>query len=190
MLNGTLIPGFVVVIKEEVERLLKAGFIYPIPLIEWVSNIVPVNKKHGTIRVCIDFRDLNWACPKYNFPTAYIDQIIDNCARSVIFSFMDGFFGYNQIEILLLDQHKTTFIFPLGSFTYHKIPFSLKNIGVTFQRAMSYAFHDIKNVVEPYLDDLPAHSKQRDIHVDHLRAMFLWCHHFNICLNPHNVFFL
>ena len=53
---------------------------------EWVSNIVPVNKKQGTIRVCIDFRDLNKACPKDNFPTPHIDQIMDNCAGSVIFS--------------------------------------------------------------------------------------------------------
>ena len=62
---------------------------------EWVSNIVPVAKKHGIIRVCIDFRDLNKACPKDNFPTPHIDQIIDNYARNAIFSFMDGFFGYN-----------------------------------------------------------------------------------------------
>ena len=68
-----------------------------------MSNLVPVNKKQGTIRVCIDFRDLNWDCPKDNFPTPYIDQIIDNCAESVIFSFMDGFSGYNQIEILPVD---------------------------------------------------------------------------------------
>ena len=84
-----------VAIKEEVEKLLKAGFIYPIPLTKWVSIIVPVNKKQGTIRFCIDFRDLNWACPKDNFSTPYIDQIIDNCVESIIFSFMDGFFGYN-----------------------------------------------------------------------------------------------
>ena len=70
------------------------------PLTEWVSNIVPMNKNQGTIRVCIDFRDLNRACPKENYPTPYIDQIIDNCADNVIFSFMDGFSGYNQIEIL------------------------------------------------------------------------------------------
>ena len=79
---------------------------------EWVSNIVPINKNQGTIRVCIDFRDLNKSCPKDNFPTLHIDQIIDNCAGSVIFSFMDGFFGYNHIEILPFDQHKTAFIFP------------------------------------------------------------------------------
>ena len=107
---------------------------------EWASNVVPVNKKQGTIRVYIDFRDLNKACPKDNFSTPHIDQIIDNCARSVIFSFMDGFFGYNQIEILPSDQHKTTFIFPWGTFTYKKLPFGLKNVGATFQRAMSYVF--------------------------------------------------
>ena len=77
---------------------------------EWVSNVVPLNKKQGTIRVCIKFRDLNKACPKDNFPTPHIDQIIDNFAGSVIFSFMDGFSGYNQIEILPSDQHKMAFI--------------------------------------------------------------------------------
>jgi hypothetical protein len=60
-------------IKIEVEKLLKAGFIYPIHLTQWVSNPVPVNKKQGTIRVCTDFRDLNKACPKDNFSTPFID---------------------------------------------------------------------------------------------------------------------
>ena len=84
-------------IKSEVEKLLKAGFIYLVSLTEWVSNIVPVTKKQGTIKVCINFHDLNKACPKDNFPTSHIYQIIDNSAGSVIFSFMDGFSGYNQI---------------------------------------------------------------------------------------------
>ena len=82
-------------IKAEIEKLLKVGFIYPVPLTEWVSNVILVNKKQATIRVCIDLRDLNKACPKDNFPTPHIDYIIDNCAESVIFSFMDGFLGYN-----------------------------------------------------------------------------------------------
>ena len=60
-------------IKAEVEKLLKAGFIYPIPLTEWVSNLVPVTKKEGAIRVCTNFRDLNLACPKNNYPTPFID---------------------------------------------------------------------------------------------------------------------
>jgi hypothetical protein len=88
-------PKKTAVIKEEVEKLLKFGFIYPVPLTECVSNIILVTKKQGTIRVCVDYQDLNKACPKDNSPTPIIDQIIDNCARSVIFSFMDGFSGYN-----------------------------------------------------------------------------------------------
>ena len=66
-------PQKAATIKDKIEKLLKAGFIYPIPLTEWVSNVVPVNKNQGTIRVCIDFRDLNKACPKDNFPTLHID---------------------------------------------------------------------------------------------------------------------
>jgi hypothetical protein len=69
-------------IKAEVEKLLNLGFIYPVPLTEWVSNLVPMNKKQGTIRVCMEFHDLNKACPKDNFPTPFIDQILDECAKS------------------------------------------------------------------------------------------------------------
>jgi hypothetical protein len=81
----------------------------------------------------MDFQDLNKACPKDNFPTPFIDQILDECAGSKFFSFMDGFLGYNQIQIKPKDQHKTTFIFPWGTFAYQKMSFGLKNIRETFQ---------------------------------------------------------
>lgn len=84
-------------IKAKIEKLLNVGFIYPVPLTEWVSNPVAVNKKDGKICVYTNFRDLNKACPKDNYPTSFIDQILDDCSRDEIFSFMDGFFGYNQI---------------------------------------------------------------------------------------------
>ena len=64
--------------KVEVEKLLRVGFIYLVLLTEWVSNIVPVTKKRGTIRVCVDYRDLNKVCPKDNYPTPFIDQIIND----------------------------------------------------------------------------------------------------------------
>lgn len=117
-----------IVIKVEVEKILKGSFIYPIPLTEWVSIIVPITRKQGTIRVCVDYRDLNKACPKDNYPTLFIDD----CVGCKVFSFMDGFFGYNQIDVLPHDQHKTTFICPCGTFAYKKIPFGLKNVGTTF----------------------------------------------------------
>ena len=119
-------------IKAKIEKLLKVGFIYPIPLTEWVSNPILVDKKQGVIRICTYFHDLNRACPKDNFLTPFIDQILDECAGSKVFSFMDSFSGYNQIQIKLGDRHKTAFTCPWGTFAYRKIPFSLKNAKSTF----------------------------------------------------------
>jgi len=92
-------PRKVASIKSKVKNLLKVGFICPIPLTEWISNLVPVDKKQGMIRVCIDFRDLNKACLKDNYPMPFIDQIIDECVGNEIFSFIDGFSSYNLITI-------------------------------------------------------------------------------------------
>jgi hypothetical protein len=102
---------------------------------------------------------------------------------------MDGFSGYNQINILPVDQHKTAFICPWGTFAYRKLPFSLKNAGATFQCAISYAFHDIKHIVQPYLHDLPVHSMHCSDHPTHLQAIFLCCQFYCILLNPHNCVF-
>jgi hypothetical protein len=133
-----------------------------------MSNLMPVNKKQDTIHVCTDFRDLNKACPKDNFPTPFINQIIDECSSCEAFSFMDSFLGYNQIQIKPEDQHKMAFISPWGTFAYRKMPFGLKNVGVTFQWAMSFAFHDLKHIVEAYLDDLESRSHKRMDHPTHL----------------------
>jgi hypothetical protein len=81
---------------------------------------------------------------------------------------MDGFSGYNQIDILPADQHKKTFICRWGTFAYQKLPFGFKNVVATFQWAISYSFHDIKHIAEPYVDDLPAHSSNRSDHIGHL----------------------
>jgi len=101
---------------------------------------------------------------------------------------MDDFFGYNQINILLADQHKTAFVFPWGIFAYRKLPLGLKNV-VTFQHAMPYAFHDIKHIVQTYLDDIPTHSMHRQDHPTRLRAIFTPCRYYRILLNPHKCVF-
>ena len=124
------------------------------------------------ICICTNFHDLNKASPKDNYPTPFIDQIIDACARSEFFSFMDGFSGYNHIQIKPKDQHKTALICPWGTFAYKKMPFGLKNAGATFQREMNFSFHDNTSIVEPYLDDLPAHSCKRIDHPDYLCLIF------------------
>ena len=76
-----------------------------------------------------------------------------------------------------------------GPLRIRKYPFGLKNAGATFQRAMNFAFHDIKAIVEPYLDDLPAHSRKRIQHPDHLRLIFERCRYYKIRLNPHKCVF-
>jgi hypothetical protein len=176
-------PKKAVAINIEVEKLLKAGFIYPIHLTQWVSNPMPVNKKQGTIHVCTYFHDLNKACPKDNFPTPFIDQIIDECVDCEAFSFMYSFLGYNQIQIKPEDQHKTTFICPWDKFVYRKMPFGLKNAGATFQQAMSFDFHDLNHIVEAYLYDLASRYCKRTDHPTHLRLIFEHCRYFLICLN-------
>ena len=103
---------------------------------------------------------------------------------------MDVFSGYNQITIHPKDQHKTAFICPWGTFAYKKIPFCLKNVGATFQWAMSYAFHDIKHIIKAYLDDLVARSRKGIDHPSHLRQFFEQCQHYKIRLNPNKCVFV
>ena len=96
-------------IKEEVEKQLKFGFLIAIAYSDWVANIVPVPKKDGKVHMCIDYRDLNRASPKDNFPLLHIDTLINNTATNMFFSFMDGFLDYNQIKIAEKDKSKTVF---------------------------------------------------------------------------------
>jgi hypothetical protein len=89
-----------------------------VDLTDWVSNPILLNKKQGMIHVLVDYREINKDCCKDNYPTPFVDYIVDDYARSEIFSLMDGFSVYNQINILPADQHKTAFICPWGTFTY------------------------------------------------------------------------
>jgi hypothetical protein len=100
-------------VKEEVNRLLNAKFIRSCRYADWISNIVPVEKKETKkLRVCIDFRDLNRATPKHedHMPTA--DFLVNSASGHRILSFLDGNVGYNQIFMADEDISKTTFICP------------------------------------------------------------------------------
>ena len=94
---------------KEVEKQLNIDFLTAIAYSDWVANIVLVSKKDGKVCRCIDYRDLNRASPKDNFPLLHIDTLIDNTATNMFFSFMDGFLDYNQIKIAEKDKSKTVF---------------------------------------------------------------------------------
>ena len=98
---------------------------------QWLANIVPVFKKDGKVRMCVDFRDLNKACPKDDFPLPHIDVIVDSTASSAMYSFMDRFSGYNQIMMVVMDKIKTTFIIEWGIYCNKVMSFGLKNAGAT-----------------------------------------------------------
>ncbi|GJT42491.1 reverse transcriptase domain-containing protein [Tanacetum coccineum] len=123
------------VIKQEVIKLLDAGLVTG-----W--------------RVCIDYRKLNDATRKDHFPLPFMDQMLERLAGNEYYCFLDGFSGYFQIPIDPLDQEKTTFTCPYGTFAYRRMPFGLCNAPGTFQRCMVAIFHDmIEKTMEVFMDD-------------------------------------
>ena len=114
----------------------------------------------------------------------FIYQIIDYFVGHEALYFMDSFSSYNQIQIHPTDQYKTAFTTPWGTFSYCVMPFGLKNAVATFQRAMTYIFHDLAHIILAYLDDLTARSKKHTQHLDDLQIIFQWCCQYNIHLNP------
>ena len=99
-----------------------------------------MKKKTRKWRVCVDFTDLNKACPKDPFPMPWIDQLVDVTVGHPRMSFLDVFQGYHQIPLALDDQEKTAFVTPIGNYHYKVMPFGLKNAGSTYQRMMTKMF--------------------------------------------------
>ena len=97
-------------IKPEVMKQFDAGFLAVTSYLQWVANVVLVPKKDGKVYMCVDYRDLNRTGPKDDFPLPHNNVLVDNTAQHKVFSFMDGFSGYNQIMMALEDMEKTTFI--------------------------------------------------------------------------------
>ena len=79
----------------EVRKLLEVGFMRECHYLEWVSNFMLVKKPNGTWRMCVDFTDLNRACPKDSYPLPKIDKLVDSTTGHKLMSFMDAFFGYH-----------------------------------------------------------------------------------------------
>ncbi|KAM1212301.1 hypothetical protein ACFX2G_003942 [Malus domestica] len=172
-------------IEVEIDKLIEAGFIREVQYPKWISNIVIVLKKSGQIRVCVDFRDLNDACPNDDFPLPIIEIMVDATTSHEALSFMDGSSGYNQIRMALEDEELTAFRTPKGIYCYKVMPFGLKNAGATYQRAMQKIFNDMlhKNV-ECYVDDVVVKTKKRLDHLKDLRVAFERLRKYNLKMNP------
>jgi len=165
-------PNMKEVVRNEVIKLLDNGIIYPISDSKWVNStqVVPkksivtviTNEKNELMptrtitgwRMCIDYRKLNSMTRNDHFPLPFMDQILERVAGHEFYCFLDGYSGYNQIEIALEDQEKTTFTCPFGTFAYRRMPFGLCNALATFQRCMLSIFNDIvEHFLEIFMDD-------------------------------------
>jgi hypothetical protein len=123
----------------------------------------------------VDFRDINRATPKDEYPMLVAETLINAAASNKILSFMDGNASYNQIFMALEDIHKTAFRVPdvVGLFQYVVMTFGLKNAGATYQRAMNYIYHDfIGKLVEIYINDVVVKSTLTGGHLDDLCQVF------------------
>ncbi|KAG9447669.1 hypothetical protein H6P81_013797 [Aristolochia fimbriata] len=178
-------PELVPEIEKEVDKLIAANFIREVKYPSWIANIVPDKKKTGQIRVCVDFRDLNKACPKDDFPLPITELMVDATTGHEALSFMDGSSGYNQIRMDPKDEELTAFRTPKGIFCYKVMPFGLKNVGATYQRAIQNIFDDfLHKRVECYVDDLVVKTKQRSDHLLDHRAVFERHRQFQLKMNP------
>ncbi|GJT75888.1 reverse transcriptase domain-containing protein [Tanacetum coccineum] len=128
------------VIQEEVEKLVDAGIMKEAHYYSWLSNPVMVKKYDGTWRMCVDFKDLNNACPKDCYPLPEIDWKVESLCGYPFKCFLDAYKGYHQIKMAKEDEEKTAFITSQGIFCYSKMPFGLKNAGSTYQRLVDKAF--------------------------------------------------
>ena len=172
-------------INEEVDKLLQARAIREVEYPEWLANVVLVKKANGKWRLCIDFTDINKACPKDSFPLSRIDLIVDATAGHELLNFMDAFYGYNQISMDPDDQEKTSFITAQGTYCYRVIPFGLKNAGATYQRLVNRMFQkQIGVTMEVYIDDMLVKSTIAELHIAHLFKAFQILRNYNMKLNP------
>jgi len=171
--------------QEELIKLREVGIIMPIRHSTWVSNLVPVRKKNGDIRLCVDFRNLNVSSLKDNYPLPNMEAMLQRVTSCELLSMMDGFSGYSQVKVKESEQFKTAFTTPWGTYVYIRMPFGLTNAGATFQRAMDVAFAGlVDSILAVYQDDLTAFSKKEEQHCMHLEQIFIRALEYGISLNP------
>jgi len=177
-------------IKDETQKLPAAGHIREIQYPECLANVVLAKKSSGKWWMCVDFTDLNKACPKDSYPLPSIDALVDSASGCKLLSFFDAFSGYNQIKMHPTDEEKTAFMTERSWYCYKVMPFGLKNAGATYQRLMGKVLAPVlgRNV-QAYVDDMVVTSLEKSKHVTDLEELFVTIAKYKLKLNPEKCIF-
>nr|GEV28040.1 reverse transcriptase domain-containing protein [Tanacetum cinerariifolium] len=170
---------------QEVKRLMEAGIMKEVYYRSWLSNPVMVKKHDDNWRMCVNFKDLNKEFPKDAHPLPEIDWNVESLCGYPFKYFLDAYKGYHQIKIAKEDEEKTAFIASQGIFCYSKMPFSLKNVGATYQGLVDKAFQKpIGRNLKVYVDDMVIKSRTKQEIVRDIKETFRTLREINIKLNP------
>nr|KYP48853.1 Transposon Ty3-G Gag-Pol polyprotein [Cajanus cajan] len=172
-------------IVAETQKLLNAGFIREVKYTTWLANVVLVKKNSRKWRMCVDYTDLNKACPKDSYPLPSIDRLVDRASGHALLSFLDAYSGYNQIMMHPPDEVHTSLITDHANYCDRVMSFDLKNAGATYQRLMDKVFHQqIGRNMEVYVDDMVVKTTSTADHAADLAEVFAQVRKHNMCLNP------
>ncbi|GJT83253.1 reverse transcriptase domain-containing protein [Tanacetum coccineum] len=171
--------------SKEVEELRKARILHETRYQTWVTNTVMVKKTDGSWRMCVDFTDINKACPKDCYSLLEIYWKVDSLFDFKIKCFLYAYKGYHQIQMAKEDEHKTAFHASKGVYCYMKMPFGLKNVGATYQRILDKVFESqIGRNIEAYVDNMVIKSMVEEDMLADIQETFERLRRINMKLNP------
>jgi len=158
-------------LKKQLQELLDTGLIRP-SVSPWGAPVLFVRKKDGSLRLCIDYRELNRVTVKNKYPLPRIDDMFDQLAGAVVFSKIDLRLGYHQLKIKREDVPKIAFRTRYGHYEFLVLPFGLTNAPAYFMDLMNRVLHpSLDKFVVVFIDDILIYSKSRQEHAQHLCAV-------------------
>ena len=175
--------AYQIMIRQEIQEMLNQGIIEP-SVSEWASPIVPILKKDGSLRLCVDYRRLNAISQTNAYPMPRIEDLLDQLGQAYFLSTLDLTRGYWQVPMAKTSCHKTAFVTPFGQFQFTVMPFGLSGAPSTFQQMMDSLIKDKHDFAAAYLDDLVIFSSTWENHMQHLRTILQQLRKANLTVKP------
>ena len=175
--------AFQAMVRQELKEMLNQGIIEP-SVSKWAAPTVPIVKKDGTLRLCVDYRRLNAISQTNVYPMPRIDDLIDQLGQAQFLSTLDLTKGYWQVPMGKASHHKIAFVTPSGQFQFTVMPFGLSGAPFTFQQMMDLLTKDTRNFAAAYLDDLIIYSDTWENHLHHLTIILQQLRKSNLTVKP------